>query len=166
MGGGWPLQDWASGSAPGHLAGRVAAGTWCVVLSFTLKETGLCPTPRPGPGKQTVTGEKEAVVQGLIQILEAVGSKASPACSLSGLLTCYCPGPRASSSGPFCSSNTQSRPHQGLVLPTPVSRICFPKTLSGQDCPTPHTSAQSHLLRETSLMTRPTLSRCPALAVQ
>lgn len=111
MGGGWPLQDWASGSAPGHLAGRVAAGTWCVVLSFTLKETGLCPTPRPGPGKQTVTGEKEAVVQGLIQILEAVGSKASPACSLSGLLTCYCPGPRASSSGPFCSSNTHSHVH-------------------------------------------------------
>lgn len=60
----------------------------------------------------------------------------------------------------------QSHPHQGPVLLIPVSRIRFPKTLSGQDCPTLHTSAQSHLLRETSLITRPLLSRCPALAVQ
>lgn len=30
--------------------------TWCVVQSFILKETGLCPSPRPDPGKQTVSG--------------------------------------------------------------------------------------------------------------
>lgn len=112
FGGGWGLvlAGLDLRACSGHLAGGVAVGTWYVVPSFTPKETGLCPTPRPGPGKQTVTGEKEAVVQVLIQILEAVGSKASPACSLSGLLTC-CPDPRASSSGPFCSSNTHSHVH-------------------------------------------------------
>lgn len=143
MGRGWPLQDWASGSAPGHLAGRVAMGTWCVVPSFILKETGLCPTPRPDPGKQTVTGEKGGSGSGSdsdsgsrrVQVLPRLLPLQPPhvllAWSLGQLIRAF-----------LFLEYIQSRPHQGLVLQIPVSRMFSQDTLR-QDCPTLHTSAQS-----------------------
>lgn len=72
------------------------------------------------------------MVQVLIQILEAVGSKSSPACSLSSLLTCYWPGPWANSSGPFCSSNTYSHVHTRALYYRFLYLGCFPKILSGR----------------------------------
>ena len=156
MGEGWPSQVLASGSGPGHPGWQSGRGPPGVSLLLHPKRNWPMSSPETRPWEADhLSGRKEAVIQILIQTLEAVGSKSSPLLPLQPphvLLSLS----RGQLSRAFLFLEyTQSCPHQDLVLWLPPSGTRALKILSAQGCYALHTLAQSLFCREPPLPTRP-----------
>lgn len=91
-----------------------------------MEGASFCPTPRPDLGKQTILGEKGA----LIQILEAAVSKSFPG-PLSVHEGCR-PGRLGQLIGPFCSLLMRAHVHIRASYRGSLSLESFPEMLSQQ----------------------------------
>lgn len=158
MGGGLVLAGRPQGAAQGTSGGRKAVGhvAYCPKLHPTRDQ----PESNPETGPQEADlGSERAAAQILTQTLEAAGSRPFRSHSLSGLLTCCGPGPEGQLSRAFLFleyTSSSSRPHLGLALWLLLSGILPPEMLSRQSHCTLCVLAQSHRLREPSLIARPT----------
>lgn len=131
-------------------------------LLLRLERNWLVSSPDSRPWEADhLSGRKEAAVQILIQTLEAAGSK-SPLRSLPSLLTCCCPGPRANSAGPFCSSNAHGHVHtRACTLAPAIWNTRLQDTLrTGPPCAAPRGSKPPLQAASPADQARP--HHCPA----